>query len=520
MTDATTNAPSDRNHVATTLRWLGSAFRRRVAIDRRALATFRIALGALLVADLALRSRSLDAFYTDAGVLPRAALFATDGSVYSVHAISGAAWVQALLFAVAGVVALALLVGYRTRLATIGSWLLLCSLQLRNPLVLNAGDELLRFLLFWGIFLPLGARWSVDASRNPGTPRSWTVASVGTAAVLLQVVLMYATNLVHKTRSEQWMGGDALVHVFTADQFTVLLGNVLAEQHELLRALGHLWMVLLVAAPLLLLLTGVPRAVLTTLYVGMHLGMLVTMQIGLFPLIVVAGLLPFYPPTVWDALTTSATRLGFDPDRRHRRVEWIATRTPSVPALSVAGLRGLRERAAPLARARIIFSTVIPLVVLLLIVLGNVQAAGVAEMPDPVERTIDATKTEQTWRMFAPKPTQTTRWYVAPGTLSNGSSVDALNGGRVTWDRPAAVEKSFPTARWRKYLSNVRTIPNEHYRSSLARYLCHRWNRAHDTHLESLSIYYLADHAGPFDDAPQISRHDLQSHDCTAPAVQ
>ena len=62
--------------------------------------------------------------------------------------------------------AVALLVGYRTRLATIGSWILLASIHVRLPVVINAGDTLLRVLLFWSIFLPLGAMWSVDARRG------------------------------------------------------------------------------------------------------------------------------------------------------------------------------------------------------------------------------------------------------------------------------------------------------------------------------------------------------------------
>lgn len=96
------------------------AVARRFGIDSRALAAFRISLGALLLADLLLRARDLTAFYTDAGVLPRALLreqFPTFARV-SLHAVSGSLWLQALLFLVAGGAALALLLGYRTTLAT------------------------------------------------------------------------------------------------------------------------------------------------------------------------------------------------------------------------------------------------------------------------------------------------------------------------------------------------------------------------------------------------------------------
>jgi hypothetical protein len=508
----------DEQVAAGALGAVATAIRQRVGVDPRALAAFRVAVGALLLADLALRSRHLVAFYTDDGVLPRAALSATKSTVYSIHALSGATWVQAVLFVLAGAVAFALFVGYRTRAATIGSWLLLTSLQLRNPLVLNAGDELLRFLLLWGIFLPLGARWSLDARRETRTRTRSTVASVATAALLLQVVLMYATNAVHKSRSEEWMRGDALVSVFDADQFTVLLGTVLADQHVLLGGLGYLWMGLVVLAPLLVLLTGAPRAVLATLFVVMHLGMVVTMRLGLFPLIVVAGLLPLFPPAVWTALSNAAARHGFEVDRPRQRLRTVrpGPGAVSVPGRPLASLRGLGARATPRPRARAVVSTVLPAVILLLVVLGNVQAVGYT-VPGPAEEAIERTRTEQEWRMFAPNPAQTTRWYVAPGTLANGSRVDALHGGPVTWDHPAAVAGTYPTARWRKYLSNVRTAEEPTYRTSLARYLCDRWKREHDTRLETVSVYDLADRSGPGEDTTAIRKTELATVECSRP---
>src|SRR6056297_2882672 len=196
--------------------WFARLVGRWFEIDLRALAAFRISLGLLLIVDLVARSRSLGAFYTDSGVLPREALFSDYTNVYSLHAISGAAWAQTVLFCIAGAFALALVVGYRTRIATIVSWLLLVSLHARNPMVLNSGDILLRMLLFWGIFLPLDDCWSVSADRSSRGRSS--IASIATIALLLQVVLMYATNAVHKSRSDLWMDGEAVVHIMSADQ--------------------------------------------------------------------------------------------------------------------------------------------------------------------------------------------------------------------------------------------------------------------------------------------------------------
>lgn len=45
-----------------------------------------------------------------------------------------------------------LTLGYQTRLASFGSWVMLLSIQNRNEMVLDGGDFLLMNLVFWGTF--------------------------------------------------------------------------------------------------------------------------------------------------------------------------------------------------------------------------------------------------------------------------------------------------------------------------------------------------------------------------------
>ncbi|ELZ01981.1 HTTM domain-containing protein [Natrialba asiatica DSM 12278] len=528
--------------------WFGRAIRRRVAIDRRALAAFRISIAALLIADLVGRTRLLEMFYTDAGVLPREALLSDYSSLtaYSLHTLSGEAWAQWLLFLVAGLIALALLVGYRTRIATIVSWLLLVSLHVRNPMVLNAGDVLLRMLLFWSIFLPLGSQWSIDARRRESAQSTGdaapTVATIGTIAILLQVLLMYLTNAVHKTRSDMWTSGEAVVHIFQADHLTVLLGNVLPEYAALLEVFTYAWMVLIVLSPLLLLLTGIPRAVLATCFAGMHLGMLVTLRIGLFPLIVVAGLLLFYPPGVWDTASSLAARVGIaGPLRRtldelQSRAPVLARSAPGSWLHSIAFASNENSEAenatdnrrgddtssltAVASQGRVFVTTLIPWLLLVLVVLSNAEAVGYTEVPDAGNEALDTLQASQSWRMFAPNPTSTAQWFVVPGELENGTTVDALHGSGVDWDRPPNVDQTYETARERKYLSNMRFAGNENHHSYYANYLCDRWNREHDTTLENLTVYGMSDRSGPYADESDVSKSEVIEYDCSGEFIQ
>jgi len=500
---------------------LREALARRYEIDLRALAVFRMALGALLLVDLVGRSRSLAAFYTDAGVLPRDAL----GPVYSLHAISGEARVQVLLFLVAGVFAAGLLIGYHTRIATAVSTLLLFSLHNRNPLVNNAGDTLLVLLLLLAVFLPLGRRWAIDARRVAPDRDRTPVASVATLAVLLQVLAMYVTNASHKSRGELWLRGDAVAYVMQADQYTALLGNELANYPTLLEWLTVLWMVLLFCSPLLLVSTGRARAVLVTLFVGMHLGMALTMQIMLFPLVAIAGLLLFYPPVFWDGVTTLAARSESVSSLREYSSRGAAalsrrsgrSRLRSVFAVPAGRSDWLRRRVPWLETGWRLLSTAIPALFVVLLVLSNAATISFVSTPAPVENALETADAEQNWRMFAPKPVTTTRWYVAPGTLANGSEVDVLTESAVDFDRPPNVERTYRTGRWRKYLAYVRS---GYHRTYFADYLCERWNRRHDTPVETVSLWGLDERSDPYNATSSRDRTKLVEYDCDGPLVQ
>src|SRR5688572_32398956 len=89
------------------------------ALDLRSLAAFRISIAAILLADLFWRLRDVPAFLTDDGVLSRTLrlemVIPNDPGGYdyqwSLHLLSGHAWAQYLLMAVAAWFAVWLLMG-------------------------------------------------------------------------------------------------------------------------------------------------------------------------------------------------------------------------------------------------------------------------------------------------------------------------------------------------------------------------------------------------------------------------
>lgn len=93
-----------------------------VGCDLRSLAMSRILIAALLLWDVFVRLQDLDAFYTDQGLLPSAAVVAAqqvDGWDFpSLHFASGSHWYQHWIFFLAAKVHFMLLIGYHTKLAT------------------------------------------------------------------------------------------------------------------------------------------------------------------------------------------------------------------------------------------------------------------------------------------------------------------------------------------------------------------------------------------------------------------
>lgn len=502
-------------------RGVRSAVARRLGVDARALAAFRAALAALVLADLCLRARYLTAFYTDAGVLPRSLLFEQYPTLsrLSLHALSGAAWLQVALFAATAAAALALLAGYRTTLATLLTAALLASLHYRNPLVLNSGDTLLRMLFLWGVFLPLGRRWSVDALRdaaasppaeNAASPpvedsRSSAddrVVSVATAGVLVHVVVVYATNAVLKLRGDSWLTGDAIALVFQVDMFTVLLGDALAAYPGVLAAVDRLWLAMLVASVLLVALTGWLRAAFAGLFAAMHAGMFLTMQLGLFPLVSVAALLPFLPGVVWDRLPGRRAVPGGRALPVARYARGVADTLPLValPAPPRAVGRWKR-RVLPAALA----------VLLVGVVAWNAATVGLVAVPSaaPVDDS-----PEPRWGMFAPSPAATDYWVVAPGRLASGERVDAFHGGPVVWSEPPDVARSYPSSRWRKYVSNLRAARDTGLPGGFAGYLCTTYDARNGDELAAVSVYLVEQPVNP--DGPDPTRRvELAARNCS-----
>ena len=287
------------------------------SIDLRSLALFRAMLGSVLLLDLFLRSADLATFYTDAGVLPRKDLLQIGHRWHwSLHTASGELWWQVVLFVLAALFALALLVGYRTRLATIVSFVMVASLMNRNPLLLQGGDQLLAVICFWAIFLPLGARRSVDAAlersrrEDPNRLRfapdgAQPYFSVATVAVILQVLYLYTFTAILKTGDAWTSRFDAAFYAVNLQHFATPIGAWFSQFPGLLKVATVFVLSVEFVGPILVLLPFAwpwLRLVGLALLVSLHIAFGLMLHIGLFPLIDLTALSLLFPGAAWAGL--------------------------------------------------------------------------------------------------------------------------------------------------------------------------------------------------------------------------
>lgn len=284
-------------------------FKRAWTIDYRTLALFRVLIAGIVLTDLFFRSQYFVAFFTDQGILPRSVVINWFGNAsYSLYFINGSVFFSSILFAMAVIAAWCLLLGYKTRIATVVSWVLLVSLQHRTSILSSGADDLMRMLLFWGMFLPIGAKYSIDAAMEKNVlytkPGHFSIATV---AMLMQVLYVYWVGALLKTHANWHVDYTAIHFALNAEDYSTSLGMWVLNTFGVLlpfltrfvlyiEQFGPLFLV----SPILLLWFRLP---VLFLLIAMHIGFVLLLNVGHFPYVSICSLLLFLPKEFWGRVS-------------------------------------------------------------------------------------------------------------------------------------------------------------------------------------------------------------------------
>lgn len=462
----------------------------------------RIAYGMVLLADVLNRTNHFDMHYTNRGALGLETTLrvASAPGDFSLHLVNGTPVFTALLFVVHAMACVSLMVGFRTRTSTIVCWLLFNSLQDRNFAILNGGDNWLRLILLWAIFLPWGHRWSVDSlTVKPSLPgrTASTVTSVACFAYMLQEFTVYFISAVHKTGPAWRVDGTSAYRALQLNEWGGAWDWFPLYFPELLKwsSLGiFAWEVI---APLLLFtpfFRGPVVSLVAASFVAFHFTLICFMTLGMFPFIGMASALGLLQPWAWERWPLKKLEAWLDQlryrdwaftDYAHRLKKWASRPPEPFPH------RAWRWVIA-LALSYGFF--------------WNLCNLKVATMPAWARTAGTFVNLNQNWALFAPEPPVRTGWMVVQGIFPDGSTVDLIGDVKPsTLERPKVPADKYITQREKRWYVVLGNPDYERLQHSYCLYQFRRWAQDYpnEPQLTGINLIWLNQETTPdYEDRP------------------
>ncbi len=442
--------------------------RQAMEIDLRSLAAMRIGLGLILVGDALLRAQDAPAMFAPHGMLPPDLVRQYLGGPWSwsVALWFDPAWWGETLLVVEGVAGLLLAVGVATRCTSLVAWVAVVSVVRRTAPATNAGDVLLACLLFWGMFLPLGAVWSVDSlprqqrlvgDRSPETSGT-TVTGIATAALVLQVAAVYFSAGLSKCNGV-WWSGDAFSYALSIHDHGSPWGAFLAAI-PWLSPLGSWAVMLLEIVGPLLLLWPAARIPLVALFVIFHAAIAILMDVCLFPAVGLVAWMVLLPTAFWDRL--------WGPGH--------VQATPSRPAAST-GNRPWQNW---------LCATCLGIAVLAFLHTNGPWRTS--RLTPGIRHAVGLTFLEQDWSMFGEIRRQQ-QWVYGRAVLADGDVVDILRAGRpLETVLPSSGFHGLGNQRRQKLFWELPKPGHRAFAESIAATVARDWNGRHSAQQQVISL--------------------------------
>lgn len=279
---------------------------RTFALDARSLTLFRVGLGLVAGADALLRMPHWRLTLSDRGYAPReSVLEVLSPDRWSLYFLSGNDVLAVGLLVAQVLAGLWLILGFRPRLAAFVLWVLVVSLHNRAPMLLGDGDDYLRLLLLWSVFLPMHRGVGIGAAilGDVGASVRPTLAELG---LRVQVISVYLVSVLFATGSWWRNGNAAMEPLLDGRQAPPALGAFLYAPTFVSPMLTSTVLLIGLAAPLLLF---APRSMwrLRTAAVAslaiLHVGLGAFFDTGpLLPLVGIVAVIAFLPSELWQTV--------------------------------------------------------------------------------------------------------------------------------------------------------------------------------------------------------------------------
>ncbi|HEY4186687.1 MAG TPA: HTTM domain-containing protein [Polyangia bacterium] len=468
---------------------------------------FRIAFGLCLIANLIDHAAggNLTTFFSNDGVLTNHyALFAPiQLRVWSLLFAFSRPGEVAVAFAAIFVVYLLYTVGWRTRLMQLLVLICFISILNRNLLLQDGGSFTCSVLAVWTTFLPLGARFSVDAWRRA---RRFEAAQAGSSsssealparhvsfvclALLIQLAVIYGFNAANKTGAS-WRGGTAVHYILWLNSRNTWLAGLL-RMHEptwFSPLLSRATLVFEWTAPVLALCPVRQVPLRRLLIVGMwcfHLGIASLMSLGPFAYAMMTFSILLLGPADWVLLERLGRRLRDAARRRSNALPPLLVGCsrrlrpapqPSCPVLSRSVSPALASRLGRATRAcRELAALFLFVLMATELSLANSVIPPALQLhgrPQWMGDILYYLRVYQTWAMFAPDVPRDDGVIVVDATLTDGSHIDPLTEAPPNFEAPLGGPSRYDHD-WSEYTYYFPWDRHRPYRAGLRDYVLAR----------------------------------------------
>jgi hypothetical protein len=279
--------------------------------DARVCSLIRIIFALLVLIHFAVLYPDLDHFFSDAGVLPLEAAL----KIAHPFSLSILTWTPQtseaihICWWIAVAHGIALLVGFLPRLNALLVFAWIVSFQIRNDVINDGEDCLMRMLGFFLIFLPSGQCWSVDSlvrralGNYPDGPERYLAPGWGLRLMQFEMAALFMSSALIKFGGPSWLNGTALYYVSRLDDH---FGRFYVPAF----VFDIPWLVACITWSVLLAETLVPifiwfretRLVCLVIVVIFHLANEWTMNLFLFHWLMLCGWLSFVSAADWARL--------------------------------------------------------------------------------------------------------------------------------------------------------------------------------------------------------------------------
>lgn len=276
----------------------------------QALSLFRIIFGTYLLLNLVIVYVPLiPIFYLESGYNPLSVFHA-----YTQHnnqffryatlfQLSGNSFYIYTLFAVYGCALVGLILGCYTNICKIIVTLLYISICNRNDFLNSGAENISQVLLIWSLFVPLERYWSVDAALT-GINRQEKVPRILMAGIKIQIALIYFMSGAYKLLGDTWINGQSIMNVMHDGIHGTEHGRAFFYEYPWLATYGTYAVFIFQLSFTFLLYSPIYNVITRSLAIlgafFLHLGFLIFMNLGAFPLICMTYLMLLVPDQWWN----------------------------------------------------------------------------------------------------------------------------------------------------------------------------------------------------------------------------